>query len=43
MFDNLERKDKHSHANLYQYCAYLENLLTYGTDSASSHLTNAYW
>ena len=29
--------------NLYQYCAYLENLLTYGTDSASSHLTNAYW
>ena len=29
--------------DLYQYRAYLETLLTYGADAATSHLTNAYW
>ena len=29
--------------DLYQYRAYLETLLTYGTDAATSHLTNTYW
>ena len=29
--------------DLYQYRAYLETLLTYGTDALSSNLTNAYW
>jgi hypothetical protein len=28
---------------LYPYHAYLESLLTYGSDAANSHLTNAYW
>ena len=28
---------------LYIYRAYVETLLTYGTDAAASHLTNAYW
>ena len=28
---------------LYNYRAYLETLLTYGTDADFSHLTNAYW
>ena len=27
----------------YNYRAYLETLLTYGTDAASSHLSNSYW
>jgi len=27
----------------YNYRSYLENLLTYGTDVATTHLTNAYW
>jgi hypothetical protein len=27
----------------YNYRAYLEPLLTYGTDAASSHLSNSYW
>lgn len=27
---------------LYHYRAYLETILTYGTDAAASHLTNAY-
>ena len=30
-------------ADLYEYRAYLENLLAYGTDAATSHLTNAFW
>jgi hypothetical protein len=30
-------------AGLYGYRAYLETLLTYGSDAASSHLTNAFW
>jgi hypothetical protein len=30
-------------ADLYQHRAYLETLLTYGTDTAASHLTNALW
>jgi hypothetical protein len=30
----------HEHHN---YRAYLESLLTYGTDAASSHLSNSYW
>jgi hypothetical protein len=30
-------------ADLYHYRAYLETLLTYGTDAAKTHLTNAYW
>jgi hypothetical protein len=30
-------------ADLYHYRAYLETLLTYGTDAANTHLTNAYW
>jgi RNase P subunit RPR2 len=32
-----------SAAGLYPYRAYLETLLTYGSDAASSHLTNAFW
>jgi hypothetical protein len=27
----------------YNYRSYFETLLTYGSDAASSHLTNAYW
>jgi len=27
----------------YNYRSYLETLLTYGSDAAASHLTNAYW
>jgi len=27
----------------YQYRSYLETLMTYGSDSASTHLSNAYW
>ena len=27
----------------YNYGAYLETLFTYGTDAASSHLSNSYW
>jgi len=27
----------------YNYLSYLESLLTYGTDAAATHLTNAYW
>jgi len=30
-------------SELYPYCSYLESLLTYGSDAANSHLTNAYW
>ena len=30
-------------AKLYRYRAYLETLLTYGSDAAASHLTNTYW
>jgi len=30
-------------SELYPYRAYLETLLTYGSDAANSHLTNAYW
>ena len=30
-------------SELYNYRAYIETLLTYGTDAAASHLTNAYW
>jgi len=29
--------------DLYNYCAYLETLLTYGSDAAESHLKNALW
>jgi hypothetical protein len=32
-----------SAAGIYPYRAYLETLLTYGSDAASSHLTNAIW
>ena len=28
---------------LYQYRSYLETLLTYGSDAATSHLTNGFW
>jgi len=27
----------------YNYCSYLETFLTYGTDAAATHRTNAYW
>jgi len=30
-------------SELYPYRSYLEALLTYGSDAANSHLTNAYW
>ena len=30
-------------SDLYNYRAYLETLLTYGTDAANTHLTTAYW
>ena len=29
--------------DVYQYRAYLETLLTYGSEAAASHLTNALW
>jgi hypothetical protein len=29
--------------DLYHYRAYLQNLLTYGSDAANTHLTNAFW
>jgi hypothetical protein len=29
--------------DLYNYRAYLETLLSYGSDAAISHLTNSYW
>jgi len=28
---------------LYNYRSYFETLLTYGTDAAATHLTNAFW
>jgi len=30
-------------SELYPYRSFLETLLTYGSDAANSHLTNAYW
>jgi len=30
-------------SDLYQYRSYLERLLTYGRDAATSHLTNSFW
>jgi hypothetical protein len=30
-------------SELCNYRAYIETLLTYGTDAAASHITNAYW
>ena len=30
-------------SELYTYRSYLETLLTYGSDTSNSHLTNAYW
>ena len=30
-------------SELYPYRSYLESLLTYGSDAANSHLTNAFW
>ena len=27
----------------YHYRSYLETLMTYGTDTAATHLSNAYW
>jgi hypothetical protein len=30
-------------SDLYAYRAYLETLLTYGSDAAATHLTNPYW
>ena len=30
-------------SELYQYRSYLETLLTYGSDAATSHLTNSFW
>jgi len=27
----------------YHYRSYLETLMTYGTDAAPTHLSNAYW
>ena len=30
-------------SELFPYRSYLESLLTYGSDAANSHLTNAYW
>jgi len=30
-------------SELYPYRSYLESLLTYGSDAANLHLTNAYW
>jgi hypothetical protein len=30
-------------SELYNYRSYIETLLTYGTDAALTHLTNAYW
>ena len=30
-------------SELNPYRSYLESLLTYGSDAANSHLTNAYW
>jgi hypothetical protein len=30
-------------SDMYNYRAYLETLLSYGTDGSKSHLTNSYW
>jgi len=30
-------------SELYPYRSYLESLMTYGSDAANSHVTNAYW
>jgi len=30
-------------AELYNYRSFLETILTYGSDAATSHLTNAFW
>ena len=29
--------------DLYNYRSYFETILTYGSDAAASHLTNAFW
>lgn len=43
MFDNLNRKTITLTSDLYQYGNYLETLLTYGRDAATSNLTNGFW
>ena len=40
MVNGVPVTQSHEH---YKYRAYLETLLTYGTDAASSHLSNYYW
>jgi hypothetical protein len=30
-------------SDFYHYRAYLETILSYGSDAAKTHLTNAYW
>jgi len=43
MYVHVQRgKVTQSHEN-YSYRAYIETLLTYGSDAASSHLSNSYW
>ena len=40
MVNGVPVTQSHEH---YNYRAYLESLLTYGTDAASTHLSNSYW
>jgi hypothetical protein len=40
MLNRVPVTQSHEH---YNYSAYLETLFTYGTDAASSHLSNSYW
>jgi hypothetical protein len=40
MVNGVPVTQSHEH---YNYRAYFETLLTYGTDAASSHLSNSYW
>jgi len=40
MLNGVPGTQSHEHSN---YRAYLETLLTYGTDAASSYFSNSYW
>jgi len=40
MLNGVPVTQSHEH---YNYRAYLETLLTYGSDASASHLTNSYW
>jgi len=43
MYHRSEQSEYNTVGDLYNYRAYLETILSYGNDAASSHLTKSYW